>query len=169
MEYKLSENLEKIVEPPFSFIKFNNAVLEIIKAIETVDELNALDNYMNVHVLASWISDHEYEIAVLPNSSEEGKREFMSFIQMFGRNGGTHSMFNTHNSNQTSGNGTLVRTKDIFVDDVPVSEIYEMDENAQDPYCEKIVEILSAYKGRINTQWYRGSIQMTPPHHCEQE
>ena len=43
MEYKLSENLEKIVEPPFSFIKFNNAVLEIIKAIETCRSSKCLE------------------------------------------------------------------------------------------------------------------------------
>jgi hypothetical protein len=167
MDYRLPEAIEKIVEPPFSFQKFHGAVEEIKKAIETIDEVNALDSYMTIHVLSSWISDHLNEIDVLPNSYEEGKRDFMNFIQIFGRNGGTHSDFNTHNSNQSSEIGSLVTTQDIFIEDMSLAAIYEMNEDEQDLYCEKIIEILAPYKGKINARWYRGSIQMTPPHHCE--
>jgi len=167
MYYQLPETVEKIVEPPFTFSKFHSSVEELQKAIEEIDEVNALDSYMTIHVLTSWIWDHINEINALPNSFEEGKHEFMSFIQTFGRNGGVHSEFNTHNSNQSSEIGTLVTPENIFIDGVSVAEIYEMLEDDQDPFCEKIVEIISPFKGKINSRWYRGSIMMTPPHHCE--
>jgi hypothetical protein len=60
-----------------------------------------------------------------------------------------------------------VTPENIFIDGVSVAEIYEMLEDDQDPFCEKIVEIISPFKGKINSRWYRGSIMMTPPHHCE--
>jgi len=167
MSYRLPETIEKIVEPPFSFVKFHGAVEAIKEAIEKIDGINALDSFMTIHVLASWIYDHINVIDSLPNSYEEGKRDFMNFIQLFGRNGGVNSEFNTHPSNRSSESGTIVSPKDVFIDNVSLAEIYELDEDAQDPYCEKIIEMLSPYNGKVNARWYRGSFPMTPPHHCE--
>jgi len=168
MSYRLPETIEKIVEPPFSFQKFHGAVVSMNEVIEKIDEINALDSFMTIHVLASWIYDHINVIKSLPNSFEEGKKVFMDFIQLFGRNGGVNSEFNTHPSNRSSECGTIVTPKDVFLDNVSLAEIYEMTEDAQDPYCEKIIEMLEPFKGKINARWYRGSIQMTPPHHCEE-
>ena len=168
MSYRLPETIEKIVEPPFSFQKFHGAVESMKEVIEKIDEINALDSFMTIHVLASWIYDHINVINSLPNSFEEGKKVFMDFIQLFGRNGGVNSEFNTHPSNRSSECGTIVTPKDVFLDNVSLAEIYEMIEDAQDPYCEKIIEMLEPFKGNINARWYRGSIQMTPPHHCEE-
>ena len=99
---------------------------------------------------------------------EEGKKDFMLFIQIFGRNGGVNSEFHTQPSNLSSGNGTIVTPESIFINGVSVSEIYEMMEDEQDAYCEQIIEKVTPFKGKINARWYRGSIQMTPPHHCEE-
>jgi hypothetical protein len=168
MNYKLPETVGKIVEPPFTIQKFHSSVEELGKTIDGIDELNALDSYMTIHVLASWISDHLNEINVLPSSYEEGKKDFMTFIQIFGRNGGVNSEFHTQPSNQSSENGTLVTPEIIFIDNVSIAEIYEMLEDDQDSYCERILEKVTLFKGKINARWYRGSIPMTPPHHCEE-
>ena len=168
MCYKLPETVEKIVEPPFTFPKFHSSVEELGKVIDEINDLNALDSYMTIHVLASWISDHIDEIDALPNSYEEGKKDFMLFIQIFGRNGGVNSEFHTQPSNLSSGNGTIVTPESIFINGISVSEIYEMMEDEQDAYCEQIIEKVTPFKGKINARWYRGSIQMTPPHHCEE-
>lgn len=168
MYYKLPKTIEKIVEPPFSFVKFHCAVETVNDVIENVNVINALDSFMTIHVLASWVYDHVNMIDSLPNSYEEGKKIFMDFIQLFGRNGGVNSEFNTHPSNRSSESGTIVTSKDVFLDNISLEEIYEMAEDAQDIYCKKIIEMIEPYKGKINARWYRGSFPMTPPHHCEE-
>ena len=161
MDYRITEQIEEVVTPPFSVLKFSHAILLLVENIESIDTQNALDNFMNIHVLSSWLSDHIEQVNAIPATVEAIK----PLISRFGRLKGLESEFNSNHSNHNSRPDTIVTTDEIFVGGTSMAAIYALNEDDQDPYVEQILDMIKQYQGK--PLWYSGAMHMMPPHHCE--
>ena len=161
MYYRIPEPIETAVTPPFEMVKFLNAMTLLKENIESIDKLNALDNFMNIHVLVSWISDHVGEVNAIPSCKEK----LQSLINIFGRHYVDDTGFDTQHTNRSVHPGSIVTPKEVFLGERSMDEIYNLLEDDQDPYVDKILEIIQPYKGAL--LWYSGAAHMVPPHHCE--
>ncbi|MBQ9554459.1 hypothetical protein IJU97_06050 [bacterium] len=158
--YKIPEQIEEAVTPPFDFMKFYSAIKLLEQNIESIEVENALNNYMNIHVLCSWIFDHIVEVKAIPATAES----FADVVNLFGRNNAVDGAPHSGLTNRCSQPGIIPTTGDIFVGETSMEEIYQLDEKQQIPFIEAILSAVAPFKGKLT--WYSGAMHLTPPHHC---